>query len=154
MQNISGYGLSASLVASNSFPTGFSITEFADDADPLDSPDLDLADTAFGLNGNMVIWSRPQGLEITIAVIPNSDADVNLKALVEANRVGFKKRGARDVVDMTINYPTGEIANLNSGAVVTGPFINRVASSGRFKTNAYRFRFENISRTNPNAQQA
>ena len=151
MQNISGYGLSANVVASNSFPNGFPVTEFADDADPLDSPDLDLADTAYGLNGNMVVWSRPQGLEISISVIPNSDADINLQALVEANRVGYKKRGARDLINISLVYPSGELANMASGVIVTGPFTKRVASAGRFKTNTYRFRFEEVSRTAPQA---
>jgi len=153
MQNISGFGLSANIVASNSFPNGFPLTEFADDVDPLDSPDLELADTAYGLNGNMVVWSRPQGLEIVFAVIPNSEGDLNLQALVEANRVGYKKRGARDVINIAMTYPSGEQVTMASGVVVTGPFTKRIASAGRFKTNTYRFRFEEVSRSGA-AQQA
>lgn len=149
MLNISGFGLAANIVASNTFPSGFALTEFADDADPLDSPDLELADTGYGLNGNMVVWSRPQGLEIVLAVIPNSDGDINMQVLVEANRVGFKKRGARDLINIALTYPSGEQATMASGVIMTGPFTKRIASAGRFKTNTYRFRFEEVSRSAP-----
>jgi hypothetical protein len=147
MVNISGFGLSAQVIASSTFPNGFQVTAFADDADPLDSPDLQAADTAFGLNGDMLIWSRPAGIEISINVIPDSPDDKNLYALLDANRVAKQKNGARDTVGIVFTYPSGQVVNTSKGAIISGPMLNQVASSGRLKTHMYRFRFEQISKT-------
>jgi hypothetical protein len=147
MNNISGFGLSAQVTASNTFPNGFPVTEFADDADPLDSPDLEATDTAFGLNGDMVVWSRPAGIEITMNVIPTSAADQNLAALLDANRVGKNKAGARDQVGIVFTYPNGMIVNVSPGVIVSGSIIPQVSSAGRIKTRLYRFRFQNVSKS-------
>jgi hypothetical protein len=148
MENISGFGLVAQIVASSTFPNGFTVTQFADDADPLDSPDLTVADTAFGLNGDMIIWTRPVGIEITINVIPTSVDDMNLSALVDANRIGKGKQSARDTVGIVFNYPNGMIVNMSPGVVITGSIVPQVASAGRIKTRSYHFRFQNITKSN------
>lgn len=148
MENISGYGMSGTLTASKTFPNGFRITKFADDTDPLDAPDLEVADTAFGLNGDMVVWSRPTGIEVVVSVLPNSDEEANLAALVEANRVAKKKPGARDIVNLVLAYPNGSTAVCSTGVVVTGPVIQAVQSSGRMRTRQFKFRFEQVSRQN------
>lgn len=154
MQNISGFGLTGVVTASTTFPNGFPINAFADDADPLDAPDLEVADTAFGLNGDMVTWNRPTGIEIIIAVLPNSEEEQNLSALVEANRTAKGKRGARDEINISLAYPNGQTATMASGVVVTGPVVQAVASSGRMKTRQFRFRFETVSRQNAPAAAA
>lgn len=147
MLNISGFGLSARVVASNTFPNGFTITEFADDADPLDSPDLTAADTAMGLNGDLVIWTRPQGIELSTSLIPTSQGDTNLDILMDANRVSKGKRSARDVVSIVWTYPNGLVVTANPGMIVVGPVMPSVASAGRLKTRTYHFRFEQVSKS-------
>lgn len=147
MQNISGFGLSAQINASVTFPNGFTLTEFADDTDPLDSPDIQIADKAFGLNGDMVVWSRPAGIEVTFGVIPRSQGDQNLAVLAEANRVAKNKRGARDVVGIVWTYPDGMIVNCSPGVMITGAIIPQVSNAGRIKTRLYHFVFENVSKT-------
>jgi hypothetical protein len=149
MINISGYGLRAVLTASSTFPAGFPISAFADDADPLDSPDLDLADKAFGLNGDLLVWTRPVGIEISTNVIPNSPEDINLQTLVEANRVAKGKVGARDVIGIVWTYPDGRVVTASSGFIIHGAIIPNVSSQGRLKTRTYRFCFENVSQTSP-----
>ncbi len=146
MINISGFGLSGRVTASNTFPNGFPVNAFADDMDPLDSPDLEVADTGFGLNGDMVTWSRPTGIEITLAVIPDSEDDRNLAALLEANRVAKGKRGARDTLNVVINSPNGTIVTLSQGVIVRGRPVQPVASSGRYTSKPYVFRFENVAK--------
>lgn len=148
MENISGFGLVGRLVASQTFPTGFNITQFADDTDPLDIPDLQVADTGFGLNGDMLIWQRPNGIEIAIAVIAQSEDDRNLDALLEANRVGKGQSTARDEVSIVFTYPDGSTASASRGALVSGAAGKSVAAAGRYKTRVYRFRFERIAKNN------
>jgi hypothetical protein len=148
MINISGFGLGAQVTASNTFPNGFNVTEWADDADPLDSPDLELADTGMGLNGDMVVWSRPMGIEISLNVIPTTESDTNLDVLAQANRVARGKRGARDTIGIVFTYPNGQIVTMSSGVMISGPMAPPVASAGRMKTHMYKFRFEQISKSN------
>lgn len=146
MINISGYGLQGRLTASNTFPNGINITSFTDDADSMDSPDFNLADTGNALNGELLVWSKPGPIEVGLNIVPTSDDDVNLDALAEANRVGKGKRGARDVINLLITYPNGSVITLGPGIMVVGSILPSVSQAGRFKTRTYRFRFENDSK--------
>jgi hypothetical protein len=143
MQNISGFGLSASIIASKTFPVALYLTEFADDSDPFDNPSIQVADKAMGLNGDLIIWSKPNPLNATLSVIPGSFTDINLAILLEANRVGRGKIGARDIITMTVYYPAGNFIIYQNGAITDGPVASSVASSARLKSKTYGFTFEN-----------
>jgi hypothetical protein len=143
MQNISGFGLTINLVASKTFPVGLILTEFADDADPFDLPSLQIADDAMGLNGDLIAWSKPNPIKVSISAIPQSFTDLNLAVLFEANRVGRGKQGARDIITMTGIYPNGSIILLTNGIITDGLPGNAVASAGRMKSKTYQFAFEN-----------
>lgn len=143
MNDISGFGIKVNVVASKTFPTGFMVTQFADDADPLDIPSMQIADGALGLNGDAVKWSMGNLIPLTLNIIPNSADDRNLAILAEANRVARNKKSANDVITMTISYPDGRTCTLLGGYLSDAPFANSVASAGRLKTKAYAFKFEN-----------
>jgi len=143
--DISGFGVEARIVASNTFPTGSSVTEFADDADPVDIPSQQIADKAMTLNGDLVTWSTANHIPVTINVIPGSEDDLNLGILLEANRIGQGKTSARDIITYTSTSPgpDGQTLTLTNGRITDGPISNGVASSGRLKSKAYMFAFEN-----------
>ena len=141
--NISGFGASVNIIASVTFPVGLYLTEFADDADPVDFPVMTIAEQGMGLNGDLVRWSKATPIDMTISVIPYSFSDINLAILLEANRVGRGKIGARDVITMNVNYPAGNFIMLSEGAIITGPPASPIASSGRLKSKTYGFTFEN-----------
>lgn len=147
MQDISGYGISTNIVADTTFPSGFDVTQFADDADPVDATSLQLADKAMGINGDLIVWSKAAPLLVTIAVIPGSDDDRNLAVLAEANRTAKGKSPARDIIDMTINYPDGSTATLSNGKITDAIPMQSVASAGRMKSKPYAFVFENMVKT-------
>lgn len=141
--NISGFGLVVNVLASNTFPVGLILTEFADDADPFDIPPLQIADKAMGLNGDLITWSKANPIIITLNVIPQSLTDLNLAILLEANRVGRGKIGARDVITMTATYPNNSPIILTNGAITDGIPGSPVSSAGRLKSKTYQFAFEN-----------
>lgn len=147
MQNISIFGLSARIVASATFPNGFTVTEFSTDADPLDSPEFKVADTAMGPNGHFLVWSRPNAMELSINVIPGSQADINLNTLLMANKVGPGKQSARDQVGMVISYPDGEKATMSEGVITSGNLIKLGTSEGKLKTRQYRFEFSTATKS-------
>lgn len=142
-EDISGYGASVRVVASNTFPTGLEITQFADDADALDAPALDISGNAMGLNGDKVSWTSANPIPMTLNLITGSEDDRNMSVLFEANRAGKNKASAKDVITFVISYGDGSTTTLTGGSCVSFIPAKSIASEGRFKTNAYAFAFEN-----------
>lgn len=146
MHNISGFGLRVAIRASVTFPSGIILSAFADDSDPLDLPQLTLAETAMGLNGELLTWAKPNGIPMNLSLTPNGDDDINMTILAEANRVGRGKRGARDVITATIKYPDGSTVTMSQGVIVGAIIGIPVASAGRMKSKPFQFMFENMTR--------
>lgn len=143
MSDISGFGLVVNIKASNTFPAGFLVTQLADDTDPFDSPSIKIADKSMGVNGDLLTWSKPAPLDISLAVVPGSEDDQNLAILMEANRVGKGKTSARDVITMVAVYPDGRTVTLTPGAITDGQPLDSLAGAGRLKSKVYMFTFEN-----------
>lgn len=142
-QDISGFGLVLTLQASNTYPVGIVIQDFADDADPLAVSDLAVAETQMGLNGDLIKFSKATPIEVDLAVIPGSLSDTLLAVLMEANRVAKGKTSARDVITLVGVYPNGRITRYTNGCLTDGPVSDSVASAGRMKSKVYKFKFEN-----------
>lgn len=147
MQDISGFGLVVSLIASNTFPAGIVLTQFADDSDPVDLASIQIADKAMGLNGDLITWAKATAVPCVLNIIAGTDDDRNLSILAENNRVGRGKLGSRDIITVTIRYPDGTTMTLNPGAITDAMFGKSVASAGRYKTKTYTFSFENLTRS-------
>lgn len=144
MHNVSATGLKMRLVASLTFPAGFDITQFADDADPLNSENLTIAETAAALNGDLVAWGTPNVIPLTVAVLPDTDEDRNLSILWNVNRIGKNKVAVQDVITLVVTYPNGDQKILSNGVMISGPALNSGSSEGRLKTKEYGFSFESI----------
>lgn len=147
MYDISATGLSLTIKASETFPNGFIVTEFADDADPFDLPAVEIATTAMTMNGDLISYSSPQPIVPTINVISGSEADINLQILLEANRAAKGKRVARDAITMVANYPDGSTVTVSNGRLTSGAPGKSVSSDGRQKSKAYVFAFQDMSIT-------
>lgn len=142
---IGGFGLIITLRASNTFPVALPISQFADDADPFDFPDIKIADVAMGLNGDLLTWSKAAPLLTNLSVVAESTDDNNLAVALAANRVGKSKQSARDVWTMVGQYPSGIIVTLGNGRMTDGSISNSISSAGRMKSKTYKFAFENIT---------
>ena len=142
-QNISGFGLTVRLVANTTIPVGLEITQFADDADPLDMAAIQINDKAMGLNGDLVNWATATPIPMSLNVIPGSEDDQQLAILFQANRVGRGKRGADDEITAVVTYADGSFVALDGGIMESGPVGKSVASAGRQKSKTYLFAFEN-----------
>lgn len=150
MFDLSAIGVSVRVIASRTFPVGFTITEFADDADPFDIPNIDIATPTLNVNGELVRVSTPTPIVITLNAIPHSDADNNLAIIFEANRATRGKRHAGDIITLTGIYPTGQTVSLTNGVMTNGAPGTGVASAGRVKSKAYTFAFEGKAGTRNN----
>ena len=143
MEDISGTGIEITLIAAPTFPAGLTLNAFADDSDPLDTPELQTADWGMGVNGDLVIWNTPKPIEVTIGMIHETEQERNLALLADANRPAKGKLTTKDVITMTVNYPNGMRKTLTSGRLVASLPLTPVASAGRYKSKPYRFIFEN-----------
>lgn len=147
MQDISATGISLLIKADKTFPNGFTVTQFADDADPFDLPSLEIAATAMNVNGELVTWSSPQPINPTLNVIPGSEDDSNLATLFEANRAASGKTVARDIITIVATYPDGSTVTLSNGKMTSGFPGKSIASAGRMKSKAYSFMFQDLALT-------
>jgi hypothetical protein len=145
--DVSTLGLVLGVNASVTFPVGFVIDTFADNADPLDIPEITILDEAMGSNGDLITWAKAVVIMIKVAVIPNSSDDDNLAILLEANRVGRGKNSARDIITMIGTYANGRTLTLTGGHIKAGMPATSAASDGRLKTKVYSFVFENLAKT-------
>jgi hypothetical protein len=142
--DITGFGSAISLIASNTYPAGIAITQLADDADPLDMASVKIADTAMGVNGDLVKWSRAITKPLTLSVIPGSLDDVNLAILANNNSASQGTINANDVITITVVYPDGSTVTFANGFITDAPFGNSIASAGRLKTKTYGFQFQSV----------
>lgn len=145
MQDISSFGIRVMVRASVTFPAGFTVSQFADDADPVDNAAVQLKDKAVGANGDLITWSKANPLTLTLNVIPGSVDDQNLSTLAEANRAARGRFPAQDVVDATVYYADGSSVSLSRGVITDAIIGKPVSSAGRMKTKPYTFAFEDIA---------
>lgn len=144
MENISVKGL---LVTVNAIPTfpALVLSQWADDTDPLDLPELEIASNAMGVNGDLVVWTSPKPIEVKLSVIPDSSDDRNLAILFNNNRAAKGKRNSNDLVTLSFVYPDNPRPRvLRNGHVKAYTPGTSSASSGRKKSKTYSFVFENI----------
>ena len=142
-QDISGFGVVVNLIASNTFPAGLTITQFADDSDPLDFASIAIADKAMGANGDLLVWAKATPLPMVLNVVAGSEDDVNLGILANANRVAQGKSSAADVLYATVIYPDGTVSTRVEGRITDAMFGKSIAgTSFRLKTKSYAMTFQ------------
>lgn len=141
LKSITATGTVFTVVASNTFPAGFEVDGFADDADPFDFSEQEIGEYGIGFNGTIVTWSKAVALPFTLNVIPNSNSDINLSILYNANRRTKDHKPADDVITITATYPDGTTKTLKNGKILSGVPVLSAAQNGRFKTRPYNFVF-------------
>lgn len=143
--NVTGFGFVLSIIASITFPVGFTFTQASDDADAIDFPSVKFGDAVMGVNGDAIIWNRAAMIPMTLTAIPGSTDDLNLQALAKANRVSQGKNSANDEITATLVYPDGSVASLTGGVITDAQFGKGISTSGRLKTHTYQFMFQNVN---------
>lgn len=143
MSYISAMGIKATIVALPSYPVGFTLSQFADDGDSINVPDMTIMQSGMGVNGDLVVWPTAVPCEIEVNLIPGTEDCKNMENLFKLNLVQKNKVASKDVLTMTINHPDGRIDVLTNGYIVAGKPIQDYSSNGRAKTRTFRMVFEN-----------
>lgn len=141
MLNISGFGTSIRLVAIQSFPMGFNITAFADEEDPISIDPVEPVGYELLYDGGIVAFDKAAPVIVSIAVTPNTQDDINLKVLLQSRKGGLQLMPISDITTMIISYPDNDKVILTGGTILSGPLADSIASSGRKKSNVYKFVF-------------
>lgn len=140
--NISVSGLQISVLGSKVLPV-FTLTSFADDADPFDIGTVDISDQGINANGDMVVWSTPVVKEITINLIPNSEDDRNMQLVASSNLTQGRSYKVLDELQLVGSYPDGTRV-VAKGCVLKSADIGTKSAQFRRKTNQYVFAFQEI----------
>lgn len=141
MPDLSHFGTVATISASNTIPAPLPITHFADDADGMDLPSINIAEMVMGTNGDAVTYSIATPIEITMNIIPNTISHVAMGTIFEANRAEKGKNPARDIITVVRVAPDGSTLTLSGGKMTSGMPATSMASSGRLKTASYGLKF-------------
>lgn len=142
MENASITGLSVFLIAPPVYPTGITLTQFPDDSDPLDSDNVEIAGSGVGLNGDLIVWDKPNAVTMRLSVIPGSEDHEKLNRIWEVNRTAKNKLSVQSRIQAVVRYPDGTSVSLMEGAMVSGPALTGGNSEGKLKTPTYGFVFE------------
>lgn len=136
LYDIAATGVSIFIKAETSFSQGFFVEGMADDSDPLAFAEMTVAEADVNINGDLVVWGKPQVMNPTLNVVAGSPADNNLQVMLAA-----RENGVREQVEMTVTYPDGSSVTASEGVLTTGTKGKGVTTAGRTATRSYQFVF-------------
>ncbi len=145
MQNVSGFGTQVTVVATQSFPVGFTVAKFADDKDPLKVEEIEPTGVELLIDGSLFTFDKGAIIKVAVSVIAGSDDDINLKILLQARKSSPSIIPLPDVTSMVITYGNGGNVAFSSGSIISGPLADSINQSGRMNGNTYTFAFGSFS---------
>lgn len=158
MIDVSMAGASIILKSKNGLVVSNPITEFADDGNPVDIPNLEVAGGNMNLNGLLVTWTKPNPVQISFTLIPGSDSERALHKFLAAVHVGGKGStvGEAFIESLVYKYPTpnsqrsttGKNTNtitFSNGRLLSGPPAVGTNNEGKASSTTWTFMFESFS---------
>jgi hypothetical protein len=145
MQDVSAFGTTISILATQSFPIGFTVNKFADDKDPLKIEDIEATGYEFLIDGSLFIFDKAAVIKVQVAVIAASEDDINFKTMLMSRKGSSGVLGLPDVTTMTISYGNGGVVVFTNGSIVSGPLGDSIEQSGRHPSNTYTFVFSDFA---------
>ena len=140
MIDISGFGTGVTIIALQSFPMGFTVSEFADDKDAIVCEPMEAAAWDMLYDGTLFAYNKASPVQISLSLIPGSDDDINMKILLQGNVSSSGILPLPNTTSMVINYPSG-LVMLGNGVLYRGPLTDSVQATGRKSGNTYDFAF-------------
>lgn len=141
MIDVSAFGTGITIVATSSFPMGFSLSSFADDEDPISISEVEVSGFEKLYDGSIFTFDKTSPILLSVGVMPNTDDDTNLKILMQMRKSSPQILPLPDTTSMVINYADGGRVILSSGIILSGALADSITTQGRKKGNAYHFVF-------------
>lgn len=141
MIDVSAFGTGINIVATTSFPMGFSLSQFADDEDPISIQDVEVSGFEKLYDGGIFTFDKTSPVLLSVGIMPNTDDDSNLKILMQMRKSSPSLLPLQDTTSMIITYPDGGRVVLTSGSILSGALADSITTQGRKKGNVYHFVF-------------
>lgn len=141
MENISGLGLGITILALQSFPMGFSLSQFADDINPFEVEEIEPVGYDMLYDGSLFAFDKAAPVLLTIGLIAGTADDINCKVLLQARKASSGIIPLPDITSMVVTYGDGGRLLLSNGTILKGPLGDTIQASGRKKGNQYTFVF-------------
>ena len=141
--DVSALGIKATLVAVPSYPAGTTLSQFADDGDSLNVPDMTIMQSGMGVNGDLVVWRTAVPCELDVNLIPGTDECNAMENLFKLNMTQKNKISSKDVITLSVVHPNGKVDVLTNGYIIAGKPVQDYSANGRAKTRTFRMVFEN-----------
>ena len=141
----SSIGVSARLVASQTYPNGITLTAFPEDGDLGDSGTTAIGSHASGVNGHLIVWKTANGITVSIPIIPNTEDAAKMERLYAANQSAPNKIVAHDIIQLVVTNPvTGVPTTYKNGWLEEGPAGTQYGLDGRIRSKVYTMTFESV----------
>jgi hypothetical protein len=152
VNDVSAFGTSVTVVATKSFPSGFKVTQFADEVDPVSVEPMEPSAYEILIDVSLFFYQKGAPIKVSISVIAGTPDDENLRIILN-NRKGTKGVIALpDTCTLTVSYPNGSPSVFTGGGIISGPPADSVqAGAGRRKSNTYTFAFGEVGGTGSNS---
>ncbi|QRE00529.1 hypothetical protein [Burkholderia phage BCSR129] len=144
-RDVSAFGVKGYMLASTTFPLGFTIESFADDDEPITFGQIQLAEAKRDVNGQFYSKGKGVVVPITIAVVAGSYEDYCLSTVTRANFNSSFLRPAMDEINMTLSFKDGAIFTFTGGRMTEGHVAPSVTREQRLKSNAYTIAFDGVA---------
>lgn len=145
MQDVSAVGITLRLTSSITFPNGILLTAYPEDGDVGATGNLEIAGNASGVNGDLIVWKTVNGIEVNVPIIPNTEDEINLDILYNANRAAKNRPPVKDIIQIVaINPVTGLTKTYKNGVIKNGLPGYQYGGNGRIKNKVYGFVFEDV----------
>ena len=125
---------------------GALVSNFSDQSNPVSVTSPQVADGQVGPNGQLVTWTTPNYIDVTISVIANSVDDYMLTAILMGVRkcAGLTSIGTPPpIFTLAVTYPNavGQSRIFRNGIMLTGDPGSSMAANARINSKSYTFRF-------------
>lgn len=126
---------------------GATITEFVDDANPIEIQDTEVATIEWSCNGRMIRTVKPAAVLISVTVIPGSASDNSLRKIWKQsfNNGGEVALGAANKsLTCSITCGNGKVGSFSfgGGTCLSGAAAVTANGQGKMGGNTYTFAFE------------
>lgn len=148
MIDVSAFGTKCYLLASTTYPTGFTIRNFADDVDPIILDPIIIAQSKRDVNGKFYSSGKGAVIPVSISVIAGSSEEVSLATIVRSNFNSTAVRPAMDEINLTLSYQDGTVVIFTQGRMISGPPSPSIVMSGRSKSSTFIVHFGGVSTNN------
>ena len=129
---------------------GATISEFMDDANPIEIQDTEVAGIEWSCNGRMIRTVKPSAILISVTVIPGSTSDDALRKIWKENfnNGGDIKLGATNkMLTCSISCGNSSIGSFSftNGTCLSGAAAITSNGQGKMGGNTYTFAFEKVA---------